>query len=358
MTKRIRNRAEFSQKTRELTAQRAGYKCSFPNCNRVTVGPNKHPDKLSCYKALHEARIAHKLTGVPTPFGWVDSMKIHTSSLFVDDIEFYLAKLTLITGGNSVGKTALCQWLASVAHAHYLEGWAKVPIDRKRLFFGVSYHDPEPHTVSVSFLSDGCPEYKLDTTPTTIPTTPLKIIYPQYIPHLNNYREEQDDLNLISGALNLHPYELKALCDDIATNGSDNVKSAWFEENDEGCYLIAEVEGNELSPCRFHDLSDSQRDRVIMELGILAANQFAAMCPTLLILHSGNSSGFWRFDKDRLKLYSDFLGSPTCKFQTVVSMIPERVNSTKSVWSGWKIIELEGEPPSARFRSGIKAHYY
>ncbi len=284
-------------------------------------------------------------------------MKIHTSPLFVDDIEFDLAKLTLITGGNSVGKTALCQWLASVAHAHYLERWAKVPIDRKRLFFEVSYHDPEPHTVSVSFLSGKCPEYKLDTTPTTIPTAPLKIIYPQYIPHLNNYREEQDDLNLISGALNLHPYELKALCDDITTNGSDNVKSAWFEENDEGCYLIAEVEDNELSPCRFQDLSDSQRDRVIMELGILAANQFAAMCPTLLILDSGSSSGFWQFDKDWLKLYSDFLGSPTCKFQTVVSMIPERVNSTRSVWGGWKIIELEGKPPSATFRSGIKAHY-
>ena len=411
MIERTHNRAEFSPRTRELTAQRAGFRCSFPNCERVTIGPNKHPDKSSnigiaahiygaatsgggprgtgglskrelqspqnaiwlCsnhaslidkhrgedyppeklirYKELHEARMQHELSGIQTPSGWVDRMKIHSSPLFVDDIEFDFAKLTLIIGGNSIGKTSLCEWLVATTNVQYLERWEKIPIGKKRLSFEVDYNDPEPHTASVSFISDKHPEYKLDGITTNIPNASLKVIFPQYV-HFS-FDGEQNDLDLISNALNLHPYEVRALCEHIPTNGSGYVKSAWFEENDERCYMFAEVEGSELQPCCFRQLSDSQQDRILMELGIIAAIKFAEKNPTLLILDSGKSSGFWRFDKYWLKHYSDLLGSPMCKFQTVVSMIPERVDRTKSLWDGWKKIKLDGEPPNARIRTGI-----
>ena len=414
MTERIRRRADFSSKTRELIAQRAGYRCSFPNCDQITIGPNKHqdkssntgvaahiygaatsgggprgtgglskkelqspqnaiwlcghhaslidkhggadfpPEKLFSYKALHEARIAHALSGIHTPFGWVDKMKIHSSPISAEKFEFDFAKLTLITGANSVGKTALCQWLAGVTHAQYLERWAGVPTGRKRLFLEVDYHDPEPHTVSVSFLSDKHPEYKIDKTLTTIATVPLKVVFPKTVDYFNDEDEDRpNDLELISNALNLHPYEITALCKDMSRNGSGFVKRAWFEKNHNSCILFTDVEGDDLSPWKFRALSHSQRDRVIMELGILAANQFAVIYPTLLILDSGTSPGFWRFDKGLLRLYSDFLGSPACKFQTVISLIPERVKINKSIWDGWKVIELDRKPPNVSIRSDI-----
>ena len=410
MAEKTRNRAEFTSKTRELIAQRAGYRCSFPNCDRITVGPNKHPDKSSIigvaahiygaatsgggprgtggltedeiqslqnaiwlcgnhaslidkhggedyppeklfsYKASHEARIAHELTGIHTPFGWVDKMRVNSSPLFAEKIEFDFAKLTLITANNSVGKTALCEWFAAVTNVQYSERWSTVPKGRKKLFIEVDYHNPEQHKASVSFLSDKHPEYKLDDTTTTIPTAPLKILFPQYIHIPIRNDSEQDDLKLISDALNLHPYEIRALCDDVATNGSDYVKSAWFEENDEHCYLFADVEGSELRPCCFRLLSHSQRERILMELGIIAANRFATMNPTVLIL----DAGFRRLDTDWLRLYADFLGSPACNFQTIASINKNRINLNDLTWAGWKIIRLEGEPPNVMISTDVR----
>jgi hypothetical protein len=39
-------REEFSDDTKRIIAQRAGYRCSFPNCDRVTIGPGKAFDDV------------------------------------------------------------------------------------------------------------------------------------------------------------------------------------------------------------------------------------------------------------------------------------------------------------------------
>ena len=48
MGKSERKEAEFTKTTRELTARRAGFRCSFPSCDRITVGPSAEADKSSC----------------------------------------------------------------------------------------------------------------------------------------------------------------------------------------------------------------------------------------------------------------------------------------------------------------------
>lgn len=193
-------RANFSPKTRNLTAQRAGYRCSLPNCARLTVGPGTQPDQSHCvgraahfysasaagprgrgrltsvefqspanaiwlcadhadlvdkkmgtdypaglllsYKSLHESRIARELGGVHTPLGWIMGMVVQSSPIFAEPTDIELGKLTLLIGENGCGKTALCEWLASVVQVHYLERWARLPKGRNRVNVKVSYLDP------------------------------------------------------------------------------------------------------------------------------------------------------------------------------------------------------------------------
>ena len=41
-------RDDFPKKVKETVAERAGYLCSIPYCNRPTVGPHSDPNKSKC----------------------------------------------------------------------------------------------------------------------------------------------------------------------------------------------------------------------------------------------------------------------------------------------------------------------
>ena len=402
MGKDMTERAEFSEKTRILVAKRAGYKCSYPNCGKLTIGPDKDPSKtvdtgiaahiysaaltgkgprgtgdlskselespenciwlcahhaslidkrqgehypaelLHSFKTLHETRVAHELSGIVTPFGWIDRVIINSSPLFSGRHEISFAKLNLIIGKNSVGKTALCEWIAGASNPKYLERWEKVhPVNRNRLSTEVHYFYPDQHCIAVDFLSDSYPRYQADGELTFVSTGLVKTIFPKTIRF--GGEDVPDDLDLVANALMLHRYEVKALCDEIGKH-SDFFKGAWFEESEEGIYMHVDVvESSRIETRLFRGLASSEIERLLMELGIIAANKQSAMGPTLLIL----DANVWLINTDWLKRYAELLGSPTCRFQTIVSTVSTKIDFDEVTWSGWKVISLEGKPPNA-----------
>jgi hypothetical protein len=132
----------FSKRVKIILAQRAGYRCSFPGCDRTTIGPGPSQDdvasigiaahiysasergprgtaglsgrtrakpengiwlcshhavlidqnrgvryppaKLLRLKYRHEARIA--MDQGHRPFAWVESLTLHRSKIFADDV--------------------------------------------------------------------------------------------------------------------------------------------------------------------------------------------------------------------------------------------------------------------------------
>lgn len=393
-------RINFSQATRRLVAERAGYRCSFPNCNQLTVGPSNDPnnsskigvaahiysaavsgkgprgtgqlseselksiqnaiwlcsnhaslidkhrgddypvDKLHSYKTLHETRTAHEFAGLHVPFGWVDSVKISSCPLFLEEVTIKFAKLNLIIGANSVGKTGLCEWVASVSRPAYLERWSKVPRDRKRLLAKMHYYNPDPHSICVNFLSDDYPRYTLDEQPTLICTDPVKVVFPKRI--YFDQEEWPDDLDLVAKSLGLHPYEVKALCANLETEDK-YFHRIWFEDDDNGRFMHLEVLTKNGKESRdFRLLSGSERERLLMQLGILAASKLSNIGPTILCL----DSGFWSLDTNWLKRYAEILASPVCKFQTIASTPSKNINFSELMWTGWKLIYLEDKPPN------------
>ena len=407
-------RAEFTRATRRLVAERAGYKCSFPACNQITVGPSPggsrsitsgvaahiygaarsglgprgiggldddelrspqnaiwlcayhsnlidkqqgelySPDTLHSYKALHETRVARELAGIGPADGWIDGIKIHSNPIFEEDQECRLGKLTFVIGDNSSGKTALCEWIASSSGVKHLERWM-IPRrgEERRLHVKIAYQDPESHQVDVKLRpAVEFPEYRLDEERTIVPTARVRFIFPSEV---RFPRDGQiDDLEVVSKAMGLHPLETLALCEDISNNGSDYVKRTWFEENEQGLYMFAEIlEGKNTVPGTFplRVLSGSARARILMELGVLAANRLAAGFPTVLIL----DAGFWRLDTCWMSRYVDFHASPACNFQTIATAHSTKVNFDELTWTGWKIVKFRGKPPKVMLVSGVRS---
>ena len=402
-------RFEFSARTRQLVAQRAGYRCSFPGCDRLTTGPGDHPEtvstigqaahiygaaasgsgprgthaltgdelrssenaiwlcadhaslidkhggrdypaaRLHSFKSLHESRIAHELRGYAVPFGWVDGVTIHSSPLLTDSTHIDLAKLNLVLAGNSVGKTALCEWIAGHVDASHLERWQKVyPPSRRRLRTEMRYHDPQPHRITVDFRPLDFPLYALDDEPTMSAAGSVKAVFPRDLDY--ELREQSDDLAAIAAALGLAPLDVRALCDSLGEE-DDWFGPATFEENQRTWCLEFQVPtaAGRVEARTLRELSGSELFRLVTQLGIRAANTMSAIAPTVLIL----DAGFWRLDTSWLRRYAEVLASPNCRFQTIASTHGEGIDFKDVTWSGWQIIHLDGNPPSVTVTTGF-----
>lgn len=408
MSTQDREPAEFSAPIRELVARRAAYRCSMPRCGRSTVGPagsgqrtvsvgvaahiysaapggprgtggltaeerassdnaiwlcalhaalidkNQGADypagTLISYKALHESRIARELQGGSTHFGWIDSLHVHTSPLFEGSPRIELGKLTLLIGDNGVGKTAICEWLAAATDTKYLERWRHLKPERQPLDIEIRYLDPEESSVRLALQDDCTLLYRANGRLTSIPTAPLKIIFPKFLSH-NAVQRSTDDLSLLSDALGLHPYQILGLFSRIsAGEGTNGLSRLALEPAEHSQRLLVDIEGAYKKNLPLAALSDSERDRLIMAICELAAKDLAIRYPTLLFLDSVS-----RFDSTWLKRHGERLSSPETPFQTVASLVRRNIKLDELRWAGWKVLELDDEPPTVRVRSLARA---
>lgn len=170
----VATRAEFLKKTRRIIAERAGYRCSVPNCAQLTVGPgitssqtadtgmaahiyaaaeggprgtgglSERERSLSdngiwcCYrhgkmidaengnaysahelkgwKRLHEARTYAEFNGMPRDrYGFVESVVVNSAPASLSGRSFEFGMRNLIVGPNASGKTILSKLIASVS---------------------------------------------------------------------------------------------------------------------------------------------------------------------------------------------------------------------------------------------------
>lgn len=159
-------RYNFSEKTKKIIAGRAGYQCSFPGCKKVLIGPGNNDNEITCigecahiysasdggprgktflnesvikspengiylcrnhhriidanrgkeyspsdllsFKAKHEALIARQLGNNPISQGWINRVSLQCRSMFKNDINIRLGKITHLYGTNNSGKTFFC----------------------------------------------------------------------------------------------------------------------------------------------------------------------------------------------------------------------------------------------------------
>lgn len=196
--------AKFNSSTRRIIGARAGWRCSFPGCGKVTVGPGANPgefsqtgtaahiysrndngprgtgglsaderkspengiwlcphhgtivdanrgdkyppDLLFGYKLEHEARIAAEHEGLPL-YRFQD-ITMHENPVFRPASRIRFGKVTLLVGDNATGKTTTLRWIDQISPFSRL--WRD---DRhrktERIHYSVNLRCPTEQTVSV-----------------------------------------------------------------------------------------------------------------------------------------------------------------------------------------------------------------
>jgi len=279
-------RVNFLKSEFDIIGRRAGYQCSFPDCGRLTVGPGldenhsevtgkaahiysasefgprgqgtltatelrsvpngiwmcgEHADlidknkgvrysvqTLQSWKALHESRIAFQHSGRLATFGFVRSITLRTSPLFAPDTRIELAKATLVIGANGSGKTAICEWLYSLASPARLLRWDKKSTN-PALEFEIDFVAPTRRTLQVQ-IPDKTPGLKLDDPPVAANPLPIAVTY---LEKSDASYPFADDLELVCTRLDIDKGQANTLLTFIDIKSIFLSAAEWRRERDD-----------------------------------------------------------------------------------------------------------------------------
>lgn len=386
-------RINFTPKTKRIVSERAGLQCSYPTCDRRTLGPGaendetsnsgtaahiysaavdgprgqgalseeelKHSDNaiwlcrdhgtlidnnrgdrfppqlLLSYKQMHEARIAREHQGLYSPIGWIHKVRLDESPIFVNGSSFILAKLNLVIGNNATGKSALCEWISGVFDISYLSRWRKV---RSPLEVNLTYFTPQEIKVSLAIPDNNRVLYKVNER--KAPSNPLKINI--ISPRRELYRlteEESDDLVYFAGILKVDPVVVENLVEEINDYHHSKIRNIRFESEDGVSYMCLDVEGTHPG-LSFGALSGREQERVFIEFTSALARFCGRYAPTILILDGFVSIFF----KGWFDFYSHHFLDPDNQFQTILTIPSRDIDLSNVRWNGWQVLRTSGSP--------------
>jgi hypothetical protein len=386
------NREEFDQRTKDVIAARAGYRCSFPACPRITIGPGVTSDQVaSCgvaahifsaspngprgqgeltverlssasngiwlcanhardvdanggrgypaslllsYKALREARANLEMSGIATPIGWIESIEISRCqlarpkphALVQPAAKLNLAKITLLLGTNSSGKTAVCEWLAGAVDASALGRWCDDDLD-----YTVRLYSPDEHAVRIR-TGNGTVTYELDGRPCVFNPLPIRV---QWLsaPLGGEVRRDRSEIEFLAEYLHDTTEGIRRLIEYYRGHREERVSDRWVEDlwiEDQGKVMVrASWEKHNFSLAQ---LGSGGRGIVALTLAVLRASTSAWHVPTLLLVDNLFPSLNPKAAASALGL----LGSAHRQFQPITS--PE--NGPKIEWDGWAVKRL------------------
>ena len=392
------NRTEFSAAVKKAIAERSGYRCTFPGCNLPTVGPGGSDSEtvstgvaahicsaspggprgqaeippsaigdvangiwvcashsrlidanrgtefpaslLRIYKAEHESRIALEQRGYGSASGGVQSLTVDDSAVFVAGTHVDFGKVTIVSGSNSTGKTALCEWIAGCQEVAFLKRWARGRNGgRTQVRFCARTPWPTTWTIAVRDESDiqfevdgvAVPRLSLQNRFVYVPEPPFRNSGEEALPYLARWFRA--DVSLIRSTVR-----------SLAMRGGLRVANPRFVRTEEGEDLFVDVEGT-LPGLSFGELSGSEQRRVALELGIELARHEAQRNRTMLLVDCTHG-----LDRENLESYVRTLASSRVDCQVVLTAVAGRVDVASLSLGGVHFVTLDGYVAGRRAR--------
>jgi hypothetical protein len=354
---------DFSEKTKQLLANRAGHECSLPYCRVRTVGPGAAPHEtakvgqashiysaspggprgrggltevqlaevengiwtcelhgkdidnnkgdafpaglLRGWKRLHEARIRRAGTGAPAD-RWIEQADFKRSPLFLPDSVMHFGQVTVVSGTNGAGKTAICEWLAGFGNTRFLHRWTGTSA-RRALNLEVRYIADKDHTLSMDVAVNGAPRFELDGV--AQPASPLVVDF-VYLTRRYLNQTAADDLQGLTELFAVGTDTIVALAESVGANGNTRFRHLGFEpeplEEGEPPESVLHEDGTPKMQLIVETYSPVERfplnnfgggvhTEVLLALASELARFKSRHLPTMLIIEAGG----WGFANDR-----------------------------------------------------------
>ncbi|WFU79408.1 hypothetical protein QA645_33680 [Bradyrhizobium sp. CIAT3101] len=302
---------------------------------------------LRTWKRLHEARIRRASTGAPLD-RWIEQVKLKRSPLFLPDSVMHFGRVTVVSGTNGAGKTAICEWLAGLRNTRLLNRWDGTNA-RRALNLDLSFMASKDHTLSMDIPVDGMPQFELDGA--AQPESPSVIDF-VYLPHRYLDPRMGDDLRGLAELLQVNVATVVALAANVGANGNKRFRHMGFEpkplepedppesvQHEDGSphmELIAET----YSPAERFPLKNfggGVHTEVLLALAAELARFKSQHLPTMLVLEGAG----WGFAKDLFDQVADAIDQCAKHCQVLFIEPHNRLDEDRMRAREWVHYEIE-----------------
>ncbi len=392
--KRTENDSDFKPDTKHIIAGRAGFRCSYPDCNRLLIGPGTESDKLTnlgdcghifaaspigprtdggltpeqlkspqngiflCkhhhglvdrrfsdnehtsdmllrYKDRHEFRISGEIGEYQYPLNWINSFKLVKSTLFKNPLEILLGKVTFLFGENNSGKSLIVDVLYA-ALTQELE-----PRLNRRDFSAtcqIEFDNPVLSKIKVEMDHTGEVRYEAKNLNEAFLPYPIRVLFLR-----NELEMQKDHIGEIADCLRLSRAFLLTHIRNLELSDSLYAEGIRVVPGRRKPYLIDELTVRTASSKDFYmpfgSLSSSEQFLTVVDILIALANSLAAFQTVFLLI---DWADLFHLDKKNMSRVMEHLRSKSSRFQSLV-VSPHPYPHID--WTGWGIANLHNEVP-------------
>ena len=378
-------RVDFDDNTKEIIAKRAGFKCSFPGCNKSLVGPgtqnnefitigecahifsaapkgprtdgrlskdelkrpengillcrnhhkivdskakdNKYTsDLLTQYKNRHEFLISAEMGEYTYPLNWISYLKIE-GTVFKKPIEINLGKVTLITGENGTGKSTIIEIIDSIFEQKIFSRWNK---PKYKFSIEVKLDNP----VLSKFIAH------IENNQLFFSTNKVKQPFVPYDFFVLYLRDEKwsntDNIKTIADCFGLERNFVKSMLNTSGIKHGLRTKGMEIVEKRIKPYAVDKLNvdiGNGRMQS-FSSCSGTEQSSIILDIALSFATEISKYKSVLLLIDWSN---IYSFDDSNIEKYFNYLQSSQAHFQTIFASHNPR---PKLDWSNWTIAKM------------------
>ena len=361
-------RSKFSPQVKKRVAGRNGYRCSFPQCDKPTIGPAEStvdsvsdgvachifsaaaggprgqgtlgsdqlrdienalwlcanhariidanrgtdypPDLLFSYKTAHESLVSYEQRGVAVGCRWLQSVTIEESPVFARGSTLDLARTTVVRGGNATGKTALCEWLAGSGDISLLKRWSALSKSRGRTQVRFDAVTPLPLTWTIRVCAESNIKFEMDGQ--AVPRLNLAHMF-VYASERPQRMPEETTSSYLARWLRIDPAHIHNIVRSLAMRGGFCVHNPRFVTQEDHEALLLDLDGT-VPGLEFRSLSRSEQLQVVIEFAVEIARFEAERKPTMLLIDC--MAGF---DRATFQEYLEFLATQSERFQIIIT---------------------------------------
>lgn len=399
-----RAEAEFSPAVRELVAGRSGYKCAIPECGRLTIGPGppgkaevsgvcshifsaalhgprgrgglspeelksaangiwtcgshaalidksngvRYPAEiLRSFRDLHETRVAHEQGNMTPQASWIQQVCVHSSPVFLPGSILGLGKVTLISGLNGAGKSALCQWIAGFGNPRLFEEWNVYSGDPGLDISMTCLTSTGSYEQRVSVAQTGHVRYALNGQDVPVLPMPFRSLYLKpYFSMRSTDEGDPSSLDIVADRLLLSIPTVRNLVRLLGEKPDEVVRGIRLVSINGQDQIHADVRGTQPN-LQFLQLSGGEQTAVLFRLIAIHADALAAASPVLVLLDGGVVS----LDSNGLKDGLAFFSERGRRFQTI-AVLAQRPGLPLNL-PNVDHVRLEGKGGRVEIKAGV-----